>query len=279
MKLSKWIAAFTFSVLSVNAFATVVTGETIMDNYIGAGYNGDVNGDVNKWDIDKMLVSRDVSGGVTTLEVNIFTSFYDNVNTYGIKLGDLFMAADEDLNGSSDTPWNPEGTDPYTGDRYTNSNASSTTDTDWNYVYDLSGARKYNSGTGTLKSGFGSNQVVTSSSLHNGARANQAVMLADRNTDISHGSSTWNVLGYSYTSSGINYGQIKFSFDVSGTDLATANQIAFRWAMTCANDIIEGLATFNSQVPKPDVSVPEPSTMVLMLLAMAGLIYRRKTNI
>ncbi|MFB0980276.1 MAG: PEP-CTERM sorting domain-containing protein [Alteromonadaceae bacterium] len=276
MKFSKFIVAVAFSVLSINTFATNITGEVIMDNYIGAGYNGDVNGDDNKWDIDKMLVSRDVSGGVTTLEVNIFTSFYDNVGTYGIKLGDLFMAADQNLNNSGKTPWNPEGTDPYTGDRYTNSNAASTTDTNWNYVYDLSGARKHTSGTGHLKSGFGSNQVVTSSSLHNRSRANQAVMLSDRNTDIVHDSSIWNVLGYSYTSNNINYGQIKFSFDVSGTDLATANQIAFRWAMTCANDIIEGLADFSSQ--NPPVDVPEPNTIILMLLAMAGLIYRKKVN-
>ena len=44
--------------------------------------------------------------------------------------------------------------------------------------------------------------------------------------------------------------------------------------MTCANDIIEGVASFAP--PKDTIAVPEPQTFVLMLLAMFGLIYRRK---
>jgi hypothetical protein len=282
MKCLKWITAVTFSVLSINAFATDVSGETIMDNYIGAGHRSDVNGGISRYDIDKMLVSRDG----TTLSVDIFTSFYNDVNRNDIKLGDLFMAADEDLNGTAISPWNPNGNQPNKGDRYTDSATDSNTGTDWNYVYDLSGARNSMSGTGQLKSGFGSNQVVSSSYLHGtSSRDNQAVMLADRNSDIVHDSSSWSVDNrasyqrtHSYnTSRSIGYGKVSFSFDVSGTALATANQIAFRWAMTCANDIIEGVASFTPQ-GGGSTPVPEPETIVLMLLAMAGFTYRRKVK-
>jgi hypothetical protein len=289
MKCLKWIAAVTFSVLSINAFATDVSGEKIMDNYIGAGHRSDVNGGMSRYDIDKMLVSRDG----TTLSVDIFTSFYDDIGNNGIKLGDLFMAADEDLNGTATSPWNPNGNQPNKGDRYTDSATDSNTGTDWNYVYDLSGARKFTSGTGQLKSGFGSNQVVSSSDLHGtSSRDNQAVMLADRSSDIVHDSSSWSVdnrasyqlthtyrsrRSNSYQNYNVDYGKVSFSFDVSGTALATANQIAFRWAMTCANDIIEGVASFAPQ-GGGSTPVPEPETIVLMLLAMAGFTYRRKVK-
>ena len=282
MKCLKWITAVTFSVLSLNALATDMSGETIMDNYIGAGHRSDVNGGMSRYDIDKMFVSRDGS----TLSVDIFTSFYDDIGNNGIKLGDLFMAADEELNGTVTSPWNPNGSQPNKGDRYTNSATDSNTGTDWNYVYDLSGARKFRSGTGELKSGFSSNQVVSSSYLHGtSSRDNQAVMLTDRNSDIVHDSSLWSVdnrASYQKTnpynsSRSISYGKVSFSFDVSGTALATANQIAFRWAMTCANDIIEGVASFTPQ-GGGSTPVPEPETIVLMLLAMAGFTYRRKVK-
>jgi hypothetical protein len=288
MKFSQFIAAITFSLLSVNAFATEINGGTIMDTYKGAGYHKDVYGSTSKYDTDKMEVSR----VGTTLTVDIFTSFYNDIGSIGI--GDLFMSADLGNNITETNPWQPDGNT--STDRFTDNAADTNTDTDWNYAYSL-GDLTYgqSSGTGQLKSGFGYDDLLVSTDIHSSARDNQAVKLNPNSSLTNHNDSTaWSVdnnSSYSktytywsrnqnkYKSYVVDYGKVSFSFDVSGTALATANQIAFRWAMTCANDIIEGFATFNSQAPRPDVSVPEPSTMVLMLLAMAGLIYRRKTNI
>ncbi|NQZ21634.1 MAG: PEP-CTERM sorting domain-containing protein [Colwellia sp.] len=267
----KWIVAVAFSALSFSSFATDVSGETIMDNYIGAGNSSDIHGDSFKFDVDKMVVSRDG----TILNVDIFTAFYNDIGS--IKLGDLFMATGNGL----ESPWDPNGDQPNENDRY--SNSGSNTGTDWNYVYDLGGGRGSKSGTGELKSGFTTADLITSSELHSdiGVRDNQAVRIADKNSQTIHSSSAWNVddnYSYAKTVGGSynGYGKVSFSFDVTGTALATANQIAFRWAMTCANDIIEGVASFtpadNSTV------VPEPQTIILMLLAMAGLIYRRKST-
>ena len=274
MKCLKWIVAVTFSVLSLNTFATDITGETIMDNYIGAGYSGDVNGKIYKYDIDKMVVSRNG----TTLNVDIFTAFYNNIGDYGIDLGDLFMAADESFNDGT-SPWDPAGGQYSASDRYSDTNNN--TGTNWNYVYDLGGERDTISGTGQLKSGFTTNDLKISSDLHGGARYNQAVRLADSN-QTTHSSSNWSVDFYNNDGDAYGgrhdrkYGKVSFSFDVSGTALATANQIAFRWAMTCANDIIEGVASFAPTTNS--TAVPEPQTIVLMLLAMVGLTYRRKVS-
>jgi hypothetical protein len=111
----KWMVAVTFTALSMNVFATEVSGDTIMDNYVGAGYNGDVNGDVDKYDINRMDVSRDG----TMLSVDIFTSFYDDIGS--IRLGDLFMATSD--GGASPwnpfaNPWDPSGAQPYEEDRF-----------------------------------------------------------------------------------------------------------------------------------------------------------------
>jgi len=290
MKCLKWAAVVALSVLSVNTFATDITGEVIMDNYIGAGNSNDVYGNEHVYDIDKMIVDRDIVGGTTTLSIDIFTSFYNNNYEYSggynrIRLGDLFMSADDSLNGTDVTPWDPTGTGKFGTDRFTDSASASNTGTNWNYVYDLSGQRKnVYSEYGQLKTDFGSNQVYSSTDWHgSSARTNQAVMLVDDNSDTKVGDqSRWDLYHnvVSYTKNGIDYGKLSLSFDVTGTDLATANQIAFRWAMTCANDIIEGLASFDTQSPRPGdgTTVPEPSTIILMLLAMAGLIYRKKES-
>ncbi|MBA6352330.1 MULTISPECIES: PEP-CTERM sorting domain-containing protein [unclassified Colwellia] len=266
MKCLKWIAIAALSVSSINGFAVDIPAETIMDKYIGAGYDGDINGSKYRYDIDKMVVSR----VGTILNVNIFTSFYNNIGDNDIELGDLFMAADKDLNNSGTSPWNPDGALPNTGDRY--SKTDTNTGTNWNYVYDLGSSRNNKSGTGDLRTGFSNNNLIVSSDEHRNARYNQAVRSGNDGTTIT--SSDWSVGGRSYKIGNVGYGKVSFSFDVANTALATANQIAFRWAMTCANDIIEGVASFAP--PKDTIAVPEPQTFVLMLLAMFGLIYRRK---
>ncbi|GAA5136755.1 PEP-CTERM sorting domain-containing protein [Thalassotalea piscium] len=273
MKYFKWIAAIAFSASSLTAVAADIPATTIMDNYIGAGYSGDVYGQDKYYDIDKMVVSR--TGSI--LSVNIFTAFYNDINTNGVKLGDLFMATTND--GSN--PWNPTTGQPHGGDLFSKDYHNSNTGTNWNYAYDLGGDRYKSYGQGRLKSGFDNNDVYTANQLlGSGVRTNQAVMLHDKSNQTTHSQSNWNVGGYSYTKNNIYYGNVSFSFDVAGTALETANQIAFRWAMTCANDIIEGLVSVTPPGGGGDNStvVPEPQTIMIMLLGLAGIAYRRKVK-
>ena len=270
MKYIKWIAAASIAVSSSMSYATDIPATDIMDNYVGAGYNSDVYGNVHRYDTDKMTVSR--TG--TMLNVDIYTSFYNNVGQDGIKLGDLFIS-----DGSLfDPAWQPTGGAPHDLDRFARN--GNNTGTDWNYVYDLGGHRNQTGGWGELKSNFNNNEVNVSTDYHNNSRYNQAVMLGDRNHHVKHnGYSYWSVdNNYSYAKQvngqTVHYGKVSFSFDVAGTALANATQIAFRWAMTCANDIIEGMV---SAPTDPNTNpIPTPQTLLLFMLGIAGLAYSRR---
>lgn len=266
----KWMTVLSLTLTSLWTVAGDIPATTIMDDYVGAGYYGnDVYGSKSQFDIDQMEVNR--TG--TTMTVNIYSAFanYTNRNGSAFKngygLGDLFMSAD--ANDPNANPWNPAN-----DDRYSDSNGNNT-GTDWNYAYSIYNQnRNQTSGWGHLVSGFDNDDLTTSTNNHgNNARYDQGVSLNSYD-NVEDDWSRWDTEKNSYYKDGVMYGKISFEFDVAGTALATANQIAFRWAMSCANDIIEGLVSITDT---PPVSVPEPETLLLMLLGLAGIISRRKT--
>ncbi|XQW86048.1 PEP-CTERM sorting domain-containing protein [Thalassotalea piscium] len=272
MKCLKWIAAIALSASSVTAFAADIPATTIMDNYIGAGYSGDVYGSKSSYDIDKMTVSR--TGAI--LSVDIFTSFYNNIGESGIRLGDLFMAA-----GDSNV-WNPND---LASDRFSQNNNKNNTGTNWEYALDLgseTGSRKTYGGNSAWLRSVSANDLKDSNKFHgDSSRKHQVVMMGNNTAATNYGYSSWSMGGIAYTKEGINYGALSFTMDVTGTALETANQIAFRWAMSCANDIIEGLvsvAPTGAGGNQANASVPEPETILLMLIGMAGIAYRRKIS-
>lgn len=315
MKFLQWIALSTMSlsVMSINATTIpTTTGGIIQDTYIGAGYSGDVkhgghpddtNNSNSKYNINTMEVSR-----VDNLMTVVINSNFVGHNSGDIQFGDLFMAANDP--GDNSNPWNPES---LTGDRYSNNKPgeeASNTGTNWNYAYTLENYkqdnywynqkqssnyendRNDNSGQGRLVSGFSNSDLVNSASNN---RTSQAVSLkrskirkdsywkkVNGQWDIASDYTTTNAYDNTHgdwtnwtTNDAAN--TLTFSFDVSGTALATANQIAFRWAMTCANDIIEGLVHFKGADSTGGGNpIPEPHTILLMLLGMAGIAYKRK---
>jgi len=271
MKLVKWIitgASFASAML-VNASSISPTDfatQTISDNYIGAGASGDVYGSTRQYDVDKMTVKREG----TTMTVDIFTSFWNDVNST-IKFGDLFMATGNGI----DNPWNPYGSGSYQNDRSSDSYRNNS-GTDWNYVYDLEGNRSRTSGIGRLKSGFNRSDLYTSSDEmgSNGHRYDQAVRIKDRSHQTTHDTSNWSIGSQEYFIAGTSYRNLRLTFDVAGTALASAHQIAFRWTMTCANDIIEGLVSVSPG--DTTTPIPAPQTIALMLLGLAGLSLRKR---
>ncbi|WP_158089078.1 PEP-CTERM sorting domain-containing protein [Cognaticolwellia mytili] len=84
-------------------------------------------------------------------------------------------------------------------------------------------------------------------------------------------SSFWSVSG------GANTGKISFSFNVGGIDaFKNATSLSLSWAMSCFNDAVHDTFAVN-RGNKPAV-VPEPSTIILMLLALVGITYRQRTK-
>lgn len=134
----------------------------------------------------------------------------------------------------------------------------STGGSSWDYVFDTSTEKFYSTSDGS--SLYSDNPY--NSNAYNTYRPNELVQIDPDSdaTDLAEGDGsfertqvdgTW-VLVYS----GFNLSDL-------GLDLEDSYDLAFRWTMTCANDIIEG--SISSQ------PVPEPETMVMLGLGLLGL--------
>ncbi len=230
-------------------------------SYIGKGSSKDYIGG-SRYDIYSMEISR--VNGIMTVRIN--TRFVDYNTKNGLNFGDLFMSTE----GVDGRPvWDPTG-DPADGYK---DDDSFTTGTQWDYVYDLNGARNLT----------GNNIDNTSAQLHElndydlsesgdrnnfkygSSRGNKTQLYRVKDEDDAYANSF--ATGSVETSTSDNY--LQFVFDVSGTQLASAEQIAFRWTMSCANDIIEGVVNFGAKVP-------EPAALGLLFLGLAGVGFARR---
>ena len=154
----------------------------------------------------------------------------------GIGYGDLFMS------GS----WAPSGIAPYQFDD--NSNG-----TQWLYGFSLDNRwQGIGAGTGMLYS-------------LNGASNNANTLLSDdfmtsaigtyrdgQEVAVDTASSDTTSVGGNSSSWSVNNSTVNFTIDLTGTTLAGNNEnFAFHWAMTCANDTIEGEVTGLAAIPLP----------------------------
>jgi len=278
------IAGLLFTVSSLSAvFAGTVTTERLQDNYIGAHYNDDVSGG-SHYDTNWMKVTRSYNetSGDSFLNVWINSNFV-GYNSY-YNYGDLFLMTADGESGD----YNRADECADKSGKYGCNEDSYTADTNkWQYAFDLGSARQntledQSNNHGDLREintsgdiGYSSSDYqkqITTSSENSGyyGRKWQAIMVSNDASDIGDG--TWSTSGENHL--------LDMSFNITGTSLATAHQLALRWAMTCANDIIEVVANLDGSEKthsgKPATSVPEPSTLLLMLVAFTGLVSQRK---
>lgn len=256
-----------------SVFAGSIPAGAIVDDYIGGtGNHGATGQDVfgSGYDTKWMQVKRTKdSDGNSFLNVFVNSEFVSKNKAGGINYGDLFL-----MDGSNyQTPDScVVAGEAKVGCRDT----LHSSDNQWQYAFDLGYARtksnkkldydhRRNGVLREIPASNYANSFITTENYGSGgySRSNQIVLVKNLNTI--RGSGKWWV----DTSDNI----LAMSFNITNTSLASASQIALRWAMTCANDIIEGKVSLASAKPTP---VSEPSTLFLMFAAFAGLVVRQK---
>ena len=246
------ILAATALLSSTSAFSADFLVDTTIDDAIG-----DAHGPAGKewiYEIEKMDVQWANNDVIT---VDIYTNFvdYNNEKSTGsgngnIVLGDLLIGTD-----GANSPYD--------------------------YAFVLSDAdrqrqkyyeKRHWDNTGTLTE-IGS--TVTSKEHHNNSSAVQSGQVMAGDTVGQGQQSAWSVDRQNTGANRDNYDLISFSFNVNGIDaFQNASQLAFSWAMSCANDVVSGVVSVN----RPATSVPEPATFLLMLLALAFMVKTRRNK-
>jgi hypothetical protein len=243
-------------------------GTYIADEYIGAdsyGPNNSTVKDVIGAPGDFAISGMDVGFDGTLLKVRIDTAFAGKGDeglftsstdpAKGIGYGDLFLAGD----------WDPEGD---ADDKYKDDDADN--GTLWTYGFSLDDRwmSETENGTGTLYRLLGTsnddNALLSDDFIvdNSGYRWGQEVAVDTTKTPstveaLSNSGSWW-----------IESGSINFQIDLAGTGLLgpNASEIALHWALTCANDVIEGAV----QIPQGSLETPIPAAAWLFGTAIAG---------
>lgn len=238
---------------SANAMATDITvgGSSVsIDDRESAG-DRDANGRDSTYNIDQMDVSWSSDNTIT---VDIFTNF-----------------ANFSHNNGTETHNNEHG---YYGERIVYGDLLIGVDSgsSFNYAFSLGGMRtSQDAFSGSDVGGlYLINGTTTSRDRHTNSNGR-----ARYDGDI-FGNTIGNELGNN-TSWSVSHGKISFSFNVAGlTIFENAQSLALSWAESCFNDDVHG--EFDIARKNKPADVPEPATLILMLLALAGVAYRQKNK-
>jgi hypothetical protein len=233
-----------------SAHSTIVT-----DGYWGAdghGY-GDVIGD-STFEISSASVSR--VGSTLTIQINTNFAGHAGIDTWaethGIGYGDLFLAS----------AWNPYGIDAH------HANDKASNGTHWSYGLSLDNRWSNTGGTFTLYQLNGINNTdnaLLSQDFLSCGLGTQCYYRNGQEVAVKTTSSSVQNTGVTGTWAVTANSGVTFTLDVGSSALSQYSNLALHWGETCGNDVIEGIA-----------QVPEPATIALLLLGLAGFAAARR---
>lgn len=289
-------ACFSLAVVAISPTSiagTVETGE-LGDYYIGSNgsrsstddytpNNVDANYDVNWMKVSRTL-DDDQNPTSGSLSVTVNTNFIGYRSMF--KLGDLFLMDGDEYNTAS----NCSGSSTVRGcDEHSYTDGTNK----WEYAFDLgldlantdekNSTSDYVGQTGSLREIDQDGSVTSSSTDYHGSVNSSSQLVSGkyvRSWQLVDVKSSALEVGQGNWSTNITDSTLVMTFDITNTTLMTAEQIALRWAMSCANDIIEVVTNFGTTTTgnKP-TPVPEPSSIIMMLLAGLGMAVARRKKI
>ncbi len=221
--------------------ADILVDTTIIDN------NG-ANDAIGGWqfEVNSMDVNWTDDGNVT---VDVYTNFGDYNNRFGsggngnIVFGDLLISTGGDTNA-------------------------------FDYAFKLTDDRfddYYTSGYSEHDGSLVEISSTTTASQYHGQGADvqhDGQVFGNNNGSGNDVDGSWSVDTNYAGANHDNYDKLSFNFNVDGIyAFQNASQLAFSWAMSCANDVIHDVVN----VSRP-VTVPEPATIMLFLLGLAFIV-------
>lgn len=204
----------------------------------------DLIGSADQYEVSRMDVTIEPS----YVQVDIYSRWFDNIGVNDTEIGDFFISTDD---------WTPFGSAANSYDTDVPANGE-----DWEY------ALIFDTRDGSVTSGNLSLYSVDGPILTSGPaytpnyRLGQEILYDTSNdTPESFGGGSWELFGLGTANDQDDYMRLYFDNLTLGLDI---EDFAFRWSMTCANDIIEGGS-----------EVPEPASLLLFGAGMAGFAGRR----
>ncbi|MDX2367620.1 MAG: PEP-CTERM sorting domain-containing protein [Colwellia sp.] len=263
---------------TISYAGTVTTGQ-LGDHYIGAYAETTSTSDYMptnnpNYNTHYMQVSRITNGNQGSLSVTVNSNFvgYDSI----YKLGDLFLMDGANYNTAASCLGGTA--------RGCSENSYTPGTNKWEYAFDLgldlndstkNSTSNYNNEAGQLRKIDTDGDITSSSSAYHQSVNTASQLIGGRGWQIVDAKSSNSAVGSGGTwGTDVASKLLTMTFDISGTSLMDSEQIALRWAMSCANDIIEVVADLTT--PGGSTAVPEPSTFLLMLLAGFGFFASRQ---
>jgi len=245
-----------------NPYTAQYAGPALYYGGDGANFGGDTVGDPGQYDILNLTAEIDA----TDLTVSVLTRFVEDTGTSNVLYGDLMLST------LGYSPYTDGGNypSPYIYDTATN------TGTVWNYVVSTSTAGITDTGTGGPFTGTATiyknpaTLILADAAPHDGStyRADQYVLYGSGGTPTANVAVTIARQEIPDAFDGdtpTNGTLITYKIPLSDIELVGGlpleqSGVAMRWAMTCANDIVEAYA------------VAEPETLLLFLGGLLGLV-------